>query len=126
MRVREVMSDPVLVVALGSTVRDAAAVLAAHGLSEVPVVDERDRFVGMLTEADLVPDRLEGRRGPAPSGVGPLVRTDVPTATPDGDLLGLVQRMREADVRVVPVLDGDRVAGIVTFSDLLRVLRDAR
>jgi CBS domain-containing protein len=124
--VREVMSDPVLVVAVGSSVRDAAAALAAHGLPDVPVVDERGRFVGMLAEADLVPDRLEGRRGPAAPGVGPLVRTDVPTATPDGDLLGLVHRMREADVRVVPVLDGDRVAGIVTLSDLLRVLRDAR
>ncbi|GAA2896126.1 hypothetical protein GCM10010472_63390 [Pseudonocardia halophobica] len=124
MQVREVMSRPVLVVAVASTVRDAAAALAAHGLSDVPVVDERDRFVGMLAEADLVPDRLDGRRGA--TAVGPLVRTDAPTATPDGDLLGLVHRMREADVRVVPVLDGDRVAGIVTLTDLLRVLGDAR
>ena len=124
MQVREVMSRPVLVVAVGSTVRDAAAALAAHGLSDVPVVDERDRFVGMLAEADLVPDRLDGRRGA--TTVGPLVRTDAPTATPDGDLLGLVHRMREADVRVVPVLDGDRVAGIVTLADLLRVLGDVR
>jgi CBS domain-containing protein len=124
MRVREVMSSPVLVVAMASTVRDAAAALAAHGLSDVPVVDERDRFVGMLAEADLVPDRLDGRRGA--TAVGPLVRRDVPTETPDGDLLALVHRMREADVRIVPVLDGGRVAGIVTLTDLLRVLGDAR
>ncbi|MCE3556521.1 CBS domain-containing protein [Pseudonocardia sp. RS11V-5] len=124
MRVREVMSRPALVVAVASTVRDAAAALAAHGLSDAPVVDERERFVGMLAEADLVTDRAEGRRGA--TGVGPLVRTGLPTATLDGDLLGLVHRMREADVRVVPVLDGDRVAGIVTLSDLLRVLREAR
>jgi|tagenome__1003787_1003787.scaffolds.fasta_scaffold20718147_2 CBS-domain-containing membrane protein len=125
MRVREVMSSPVLVVAVATTVRDAAAALAAHGLAEVPVVDERDRFVGMLAEADLVPDRLDGRRGA--TAVAPLVRTHAPTATPDGDLLGLVHRMREADVRTVPVLDGDdRVAGIVTFTDLLRVLGDVR
>ncbi|MFR9802977.1 HPP family protein [Pseudonocardia sp. RS010] len=124
MRVREVMSGPVLVVAVRSTVRDAAAALAAHGLSDVPVVDEEDRFVGMLAEADLVPDPSGDRRGTA--AVEPLVRTNAPTATPDGDLLGLVHRMREADVRVVPVLDGGRVAGIVTLADLLRVLKDAR
>jgi CBS domain-containing protein len=124
MRVRDVMSRPGLVVAVPSSIRDAAAAVAAHGLTEVPVVDERERFVGMLAEADLVPDRLDGRRGA--TEVGPLVRTDAPTTTPDTDLLGLVHLMREADVRVVPVLDGDRVAGIVTLADLLRVLGEAR
>lgn len=41
-----------------ATVRDTARLLAARGFTAIPVVDDDDRLIGIVTEADLVRDRF--------------------------------------------------------------------
>jgi CBS-domain-containing membrane protein len=56
-RVREVMSSPVVCVPPDAPLKDVARVLVAHGISAVPVVDAGE-LVGILSEADLIPLEL--------------------------------------------------------------------
>jgi predicted transcriptional regulator len=56
-RVREVMSSPVVTVPLDMPLKEVAKVLVTRGISAVPVVD-RGELVGILSEADLVPLEL--------------------------------------------------------------------
>ena len=66
-----------LVVAIPSTrVTDAAAWLPANRLTTLPVLDGDDRLLGVVSEADLVPDLLSGRRGPPPTRVEDAMTTN--------------------------------------------------
>ena len=57
MRVREVMSSPVVTVPPDMRLKDVADLLVRHGISAVPVVDDGE-LVGIVSEADLVPLEL--------------------------------------------------------------------
>ncbi|MFC4944970.1 HPP family protein [Pseudonocardia sp. GCM10023141] len=120
MRARDVMSSPVLVAKVSWRVEDAAAALARHGFTAMPVVDDDDRLVGIVSEADVVLDPMTSRPGPTSSTVAGVMSTDVLSVTAHTDLAVVTHRMLTAGVRVVPVLDHGRVAGILTRRDLLR------
>ncbi|GLZ27914.1 CBS domain-containing protein [Lentzea sp. NBRC 105346] len=134
MRTRDVMTKQVVVVWPQTAARDAAALLAEHGFTTLPVVDELGMFVGVVGEAELLRDRLpvdprslvhgvpeHPRPVPAPT-VGEVMAKPVVLATPGMDIAELADLMLEHDVRSVPVVDEARLAGIITRRDMLRAI----
>jgi CBS domain-containing protein len=111
-----------LVVAEPATpVSAAAAWLSANRLTALPVLDEDNYLLGLVSEADLVTDRLSGRRGPTPTRVGEAMTTGVTAVRHDVALPKVARRMIKLSRRVLPVLgDDDRVVGMVSRGDLLR------
>ncbi len=127
MRTREVMSHPVTTVAPETPVRTAAAMLAAHGFTAVPVVDAHRRLVGIVTEADLVDGQVFEVSARTPRwDEQPTVRdvmTPEPlTARPDDDIAAVVAEMLDARVRSMPVVDHGELVGIVSRRDVLRLV----
>jgi CBS domain-containing protein len=108
-------------VAAGSTpVADAAAWLSAQRLSALPVLDDDDRLLGVVSEADLLPDRLSGR-GPAPRTCGEAMTTGATAVRHDVPLPKVAKAMVRRRFRSLPVLGADdRVVGMVSRGDLLR------
>jgi len=136
MRVRDVMSENVITVQPGASLKDAARLLAEHGISGLPVVAD-GVLLGVLSEGDV----LFKERGPLGlSGVLRLLdqygidgelkleaRTvadamTVPAVTiePDRSVAGAAARMLEQRVHRLPVVDDGEIVGIVTRSDLVR------
>jgi CBS domain-containing protein len=62
MRVREVMSSPVITVSPDKRLKEVAELLVTHGISAVPVVEDGE-LVGIVSEADLVPSSWLPTRG---------------------------------------------------------------
>ena len=58
MRARDLMSTPVITVTPETSVKQAASLLSSHGFTALPVVDDYDCLVGIVTEADIVRGRL--------------------------------------------------------------------
>lgn len=135
MRVRDIMTRPVFTIRPTDPVEGAAALLADRGITALPVIDERNRLVGMVSEGDLLRDRVPAdptanlRTAPAPAAhrphvVAEVMTRDVVTAWPTEDVADVARTMLDRDVRSVPVLDGGNVIGIISRRDLLRsVLR---
>jgi CBS domain-containing protein len=135
MRVRDIMTRPVFTVRPIDPVEGAAALLADRGITAAPVIDERNRLVGMVSEGDLLRDRvpadptahLNVTPSPAthrPHVVAEVMTRDVVTAWPTEDVADVARTMLSRDVRSMPVLDGGRLVGIISRRDLLRsVLR---
>ncbi|WP_197319072.1 HPP family protein [Saccharomonospora sp. NB11] len=130
MRAKDIMTSPVVTVSPDDSVKRATRLLAEHGFTALPVVDDSDRVVGIVTEADVVADRVppdaryrtDRTTTPVPETVGEVM-TSSPTCTQQGaDVAELVGTLLEGHLRAVPVLAGTKLVGIVTRSDVVRAL----
>ncbi|HXM55350.1 MAG TPA: CBS domain-containing protein [Candidatus Dormibacteraeota bacterium] len=133
MRAKDAMTSPAITVTPETHCKDAAALLVRHRISALPVVDANGRLVGLVSEADLLqlettPDPrsqatpLPPRVEPVPRRVDEVMTPEVYTVDEDTDLGIVAQRMLEAGVKRFPVLRGDRVTGVVSRHDLVRVI----
>jgi CBS domain-containing protein len=132
MLVRELMAEA-LTAGPDWPVRRAAVLLVEHDLPAAPVVDGAGRLVGMVSEMDLIRDDIEadprGQQRPLPRGQAPLPRTvdevmtrDVLALPAGSDIHEAVALMVREKVRSLPVLEGDRVVGMISRRDVLRLL----
>lgn len=119
MRARDIMTTPVITVTSAVPMREAAALMTAHGFSALPVVDD-GRLVGIVTEADL----LRGRYGAVPEAadapVAEVLSTPVYGMDPAAPAELLARVMVNDRVRCIPIVDDSRLVGVVTRRDLAR------
>lgn len=122
MKVFEIMTRPVPTVRPNTRIADAVDLLAQQGLSALPVVDDRQRIVGIFSEADALARALAD--GDANGTVDSVMTTAVQVAPPDADVAEVAQRMLVDRLRCLPIVAGDMVFGVVTRRDVvLRLVR---
>jgi CBS domain-containing protein len=120
--VSRVMSWPVAVVQDDTTLEGVAEELAADEVGLVLVLSG-GRLAGVVSERDLVAHAAVG------ADLTHLNAADVMTTEPvtvesAATVLEAAQAMRAADVRHLPVMEGDRIAGVLSMRDLFAVLVD--
>lgn len=145
MKVRDVMTREVAIVAPDTPVNVVARLMAGRGVSGVPVV-ENGSLVGIVSELDLIVRNtrleppaffalLDGRIPLETPGhyrkrlqhmLGTQVRDvmtrDVVTVGPDEELETLAELMVKRRVNPVPVVEGGRLVGIVSRSDIIKTM----
>jgi len=143
MKVADIMTRSVIVIGPSTTLRDAARLMLEHQISGLPVVDADGRAVGMLTEADLLrrgeigtdtqeggwraffadPERLANEYVHMHArSAGEVMSRQLVAVEPDTPLAEAVELMHARGFKRLPVLSGERVVGILSRADLLRVL----
>jgi CBS domain-containing protein len=131
-RVRDVMSSPVVCVPPDMPLKEVADLLVRHGISAVPVV-EGGELVGIISEADLVPLELApdprahlippaDLPGHLPKVAAEAMTREVVALPEEADAAEAGRLMLERRIKSIPVLRGRRVVGIVARRDLLEVL----
>jgi acetoin utilization protein AcuB len=107
---------------------DAASRMSVHGIRHLPVVDQLETVVGMISERDLRthlgdPSRFVVRHGKTAMRVRDVMTTPAQKASADQPLAELAKTFEDDRVGAVPVVDGaGRLLGIVSYVDALRVL----
>src|SRR5690606_24779014 len=116
---REIMTkDPVICDVSDSAV-DIARRMERENIGAVIVCNPDERLQGMVTDRDLAILVVGKERDPAGTTAGDLVDgREVVTIGADDDLTLAVRTMKESAVRRLPVIDGDRVVGIISQADL--------
>lgn len=116
-KISAVMTTNVKVVRPDETVQNAAKMMAEIDVGAIPVCDGK-RLQGMITDRDItIRATAEGLGGDTP--VNEVMTTEVVWCTADDDTQDVLQRMGEAQVRRLPVVDQDRnLVGIVALGDL--------
>jgi CBS domain-containing protein len=100
---------------------DAARLMAAREIGALPIVDEQ-RLMGIVTERDILARIVASGRDPATTPVADIMSTELVVADVSDGCAVCLQRMRQAHVRHVILLDrtqGGRFAGIVSLRDLM-------
>ena len=115
--ISEVMTTDVQVVRPDETVQKAARIMADLDIGAIPVCDGT-RLQGMITDRDItIRATAEGRGGDTP--VRDVMTTDVVWCSEDDNTQDVLERMSDAQVRRIPVVDLDRnLVGIVALGDL--------
>ncbi|WP_329285334.1 CBS domain-containing protein [Streptomyces sp. NBC_00691] len=114
MKVGGLMTDDVVSAVPAASFREVAKTLAEHGISGIPVLDEDDHVVGVVSESDLLARReLTARE---------LMTTPAVTVHAEETVADAARLMVRRGVERLPVVDEEeRLVGIVTRRDLLCV-----
>ena len=120
----DIMSSPVYVVGPQENVAHARRLMLSHKISRLPVLDG-DRLVGIITKKDLAyrlrqSDPIWRRRPIDKIPVHVLMVPDPVSVTPDARVSDIAALMIARDFSGLPVLDGRKLVGMVTKTDILR------
>lgn len=116
-QVKDVMSSNPTTCEPQASVVDAAKVMAKEDIGPIPIV-EGDRLVGLVTDRDLVVRVLAEGRDPQSTTVGEIASRDLVTVSPDEDFDSVLEKLAENQVRRLPVVEGDRLVGIIAQRDV--------
>jgi len=128
-RVQDVMNRP-LTVGPEASLADVEQLLEKHGYNALPVVDAGERLLGLVTSLDLLRafdfaedtilppyEQVMQRR------VEEVMTRDVLTVCPMTPLQRVIEKIVDTRNKSFPVLDGDRVVGVVAREDVMLALR---
>ena len=119
MTVAQVMQKQVQAVHL-KTNGDVVALLMVEGFGAVPVVDAKDKLVGIVSEHDLLAAMDDGHKLGAVAA-GDIMTFNPYSIHPEAMLPTLVHVFRASDLIRVPVVDAkDKLVGIIARRDVLR------
>jgi CBS domain-containing protein len=117
------LREPV-VIGCGATVADTAKLMATSGVGSVIVLDvDGHTPVGIVTDRDIVA-RGVARAYPADGRIDGLMTMGIIALDVDRDLEDLVDVFRDHAVRRVPIVDHDRVVGLVSLDDVMVLVSD--
>ena len=101
----------------------AVHTLLRRGYSGAPVVDGDGKLIGVISEHDCINVLADALYEGWPSGkVADHMATDVESVSLHDDLLSIASRFHTGKHRRLPVVEGGRVVGLITRSDLVREL----
>lgn len=135
--VNDVMTTPVVAVKQGTSFKELAALLRKYRVSAFPVLDDDQKVIGIVSEADLLAkEALNADRGGVITAMlhhkelekaegviaGDLMTRNVVTVRPDDTVEQAARLMYHLQVKRLPVVDaGGHLVGIVSRADLLTV-----
>jgi CBS domain-containing protein len=143
MRADQIMTQNVITIRPEGTIADAAKMMLRHHISGLPVVDEAGELRGVISESDFLrrveigTEKRRGRwlrilMGPGKAAseyvheqgrkVREIMTTTLCTVTRDASLADIVELMEKNNIKRLPVVDKNRLVGIVTRSNLMQAV----
>jgi len=133
------MSRNLITVGPDTALGKVAELFKKHRFTSLPVVGEDARFLGVIFQMHLITQaredarrlhrgylsalgRLLDRERAKPARASDIMDVAGPRVTPDAPVGVLLPMMADGDVDAVPVLEGERIVGIVTRTDLIAAL----
>ena len=108
-----------------ATAQEAARLMREYDISAVVVLDDADRLVGIVTERDLARRVVaEDRQGSA-LPLGEVMSTKPAVIAAGASPFDALEQMRKLRVRHLPVVEGERVVGMISMRDLRHAINAA-
>jgi len=138
--VQNVMTENVVTVTPDMSIHEAARLLSEHKITGLPVVDEKNHVIGVLSMADILPPegskkenavtklllRLRGKQSPPRFGeerVGGAMSAPPITTGPDADVKEVAAVLDLHRIKRLPVVDDDgKLLGIISRGDIVRAM----
>ena len=116
---RDIMTRTVYTIRPEATAQEVAQLLAEKRISGVPVVDEHNNIIGIVTEADIISKVI--REGLT---VADLMSSEVITVDEEMDASDIAGLLTERRIKRVPVVREGKLTGIVSRGDIVRAVAE--
>ena len=118
MKVRDIMTAPVIRIDPGESAEVAARTLTHYNIGILPVCSSDGSLRGVVTDRDLVTRCLASGKEPGKTRVADVMTGSVRWASPDMDAGVAARLMGSCQVRRLPVLEDGKLLGMVSLGDL--------
>jgi len=128
--VGDIMSHPPIVIEPEATLKEAEALMEEERIRRLPVVDAEGRLIGIVSRSDVREGLSVSLAGNpyAPDAeehwltVADVMTAEVVTVTPETPLWQAAELMLKHKIGGLPVVEGDEVVGMITESDIFKLL----
>jgi CBS domain-containing protein len=114
----------VITIFANQSLLEASRLLAEHNIGAVVVVDNDGTPIGILSERDIVRRLAAFQADVSHHRVGDAMTDDVIIAFPDDDLSYVSGTMTDRRVRHLPIMDDQKLVGIVSIGDIVKAQLD--
>ena len=118
MKLKEIMTSPVISIHPEETVAVAARLLQQYNIGVLPVCDEAGALRGLVTDRDLVTRCVAAGRSAEKTRVSEVMTSSVVAAGPEMDAGAAAYLMGRQQIRRLPVMEQGKLRGMVTLGDL--------
>lgn len=118
MKVSDVMTTEVETVQMSSTLEEAASIMKVENVGAIPVLDEDDDLVGIITDRDIVVRCVAEGKDPADTSVEEVLSHELETIEPDVDTDEAARLMSDKQIRRLPVCQDGELVGMISIGDL--------
>lgn len=102
------------------TITATAALLKRHRIGAVLVLSEDGGIAGVISERDIVRALADSGGTLHDMRVGEIMTRDVITCEPANSIADVMKMMTERRIRHLPVMDGERLAGVISIGDVVK------
>ena len=118
MKLREIMSSPVVRIHPEENVAVAARTMEHYNIGAMPVCGNDGRLQGMITDRDIVIRCLAAGRLPASTKVKDVMTAGIVAVRPDMEVSTAAALMGSRQVRRLPVMENGKLCGMISLGDL--------
>lgn len=118
MKVKELMTQPVIHIGPGESVAVAARTLTHYNIGALPVCSSTGQLCGLVTDRDLVTRCVAAGKDPGKVTVREVMTGQLACASPDMEIGVAAHLMGSRQVRRLPVVEGGRLCGMLSLGDL--------
>ena len=105
------------------TIREVIKQLAEHNIGSLVVLDSTASPIGIITERDVI-RRAAVSEKLFDEQVGDIMTKNIITGVPQDELVAAANTMTENRFRHLPILEGNRLIGMISIGDIVKAQRD--
>ncbi|MFH0862148.1 MAG: CBS domain-containing protein [Candidatus Altiarchaeota archaeon] len=118
--VKDAMTHGVICVDINDTVQEVAEVMKKNDISSV-IVTKKGDGVGIITERDIITRIVAENKNPKKVGAGDIMASPLITIKPAAAIDDAARIMRNKDIRRLIVTDKDRIIGVLSEFDIVKI-----
>ena len=118
MKAKDCMCDEVCYITPETTIKDCAKLMCNRHIGCVPVCDNTESVVGLITDRDIILRAIACNKDVDSTPVSEIMTCNVCSCSSDTDITEVENLMSQNQVKRIPILDNNKLVGILTLGDL--------
>lgn len=128
--VTSIMTDEILTLTADNTLSDARVLMTEHRIRHVPIVDEHNKLIGLISQRDVLAaeesslfdiDKDSRLERESKVKINDFYRRDIVTISSKASVLKAALTIQKYKIGCLPIVDDDKLVGLVTDSDFVNV-----
>lgn len=119
-KVCDAMTENPIAVTSGTSLQDCAKIMAEKHVGAL-LIKKSEELQGIITEQDIVRKAVAKGIDASKSKVGDYMEINMMSISPEADIFDALLKMRDSNIRHLPVIDGKNFLGLLTLKDILKI-----